>query len=381
MDGVAAWWSGLDDASRVAFRNGGVVLGALVLGYLIKAVVQHLFVAKGLDRCLRFPWASVQPTTGKGSRPQEPGANHSALTGLTGWFFMLTVWAGTAWLIAGWHGYVEAARAILLVLLRSWQVAVIVLPVLIISGWLARTLYDLLHTPWLKGEMDALFPGKSEVGGSFSDTMAKGLCVVLYAAFFLLIPVGIAALFNLSALQGLVVPAWQICARLLTALVVFAVGYLGVAWARAEAKRLEAPAHDETEAPGSGEGTKRPGSDFGNQLGLIIVVATVVLALGMVVGVSGLAGALVILVLFGILLWPARSYVRDLSAGVLLRIQHVKQGNIDGAPADVKAVTPLTARIEREGIELTRRNWEVLTASMTGTPSLPSASNGDSPTP
>jgi hypothetical protein len=214
--------------------------------------------------------------------------------------------------------------------------------------------------------MDALFPGKTETGGSFSDTMAKGLCIVLYAAFFLLIPVAIAALFDISALQGLVIPAWQICARLLTALVVFAVGYLGVAWARAEAKRLEGSSQSEGEGWGSGEGIERPHTNFGDQFGLVILVATVVLALGMVVGVSGLAGALVIIVLFGFLLWPARSYVRDLCAGVLLRIQRVRQVTIDGTPADIKAVTPLVTHMEQEGTELTRRNWDVLAAAMTG---------------
>jgi hypothetical protein len=215
---------------------------------------------------------------------------------------------------------------------------------------LAKALYDLMHTPWIKEELDAVFPSASATGGSFAETAARGVCIVIYVAFLLFVPVALAGLFDLTSLEGLVVPAWQICARLLTALIVFVVGYLGVAWARSQVGRAQ------------GEGN----AELGNHVALGIVVGTTVLALGMLVGVSGFSGALVIVVLLMFLLWPVRAYARDLWAGFLLRLQSVKQVQIDGATAEVKSVGPLMTRAEREGVEVTRRNRDVLAAFVEG---------------
>jgi hypothetical protein len=247
--------------------------------------------------------------------------------------------------------------------------ALIIFPILIISGWLSRTLYDLFQTPWLKAELDSLFPGTSEGGGSTSNTIAKTMCVVIYAAFFLLIPVAIAALFNISALEGLAIPAWELCARLLTALAVFAVGYLGVAWARSHAERIGGEREDEGNA------------DLVHQVSLGIVLFTIFLTLGLLVGVSGFASGLVVVTLLVFLLWPVRVYARNVWAGMLLRIQRVKQVELDGVSFDVKTITPLATQLEREGVELTRCNWDVLTAFMQGAQRPPEGSQSNpSPT-
>ena len=232
MDVIIAWWDGLDDFARLAFRDGCIIVLALILAWMVSALVRHLLIGKGVDKYLRFPWGTQELAPTKGGRPEQPRSRPAPMTRAASWFVAASICAGAGWLLAELHHVGSTAAAIRIGLARSWQMALIVFPILSIGGWLARTLYDLLHTPWLKAEADSLFPGASEEGGSFSDTIAKAMCVVIYAAFFLLIPVAIAALFNISALEGLVVPAWQICARLLTALVVFAVGYLGVAWAR-----------------------------------------------------------------------------------------------------------------------------------------------------
>ncbi len=349
MDQVVAWWDGLDELARVGLRDGGIVTAALIVALVAGALVRLFLVAKGVDEYLRFPWATQAPAPTKEARPEQPGSEQAPVTRVAGWFVAVSVCACAGWWLAELHDARSTAHAILTITVRAWQMAVIIFPILMISGWLARTLYDLLHTPWVKAEMDSLFPGTSEGGSSFSDTIAKALCVVIYAAFFLLIPVAIAAIFNISVLEGLVVPAWQICARLLTALVVFAVGYLGVAWARSHAERIGGQDGGETNA------------DLGHQVSLGVILFTVILALGMLVGVSGFAGALVVIAVLAFLLWPVRSYMRDLWAGILLRVQRVKQVELDGASVDIKAITPLATHMERQGVELTRRNWDVLT--------------------
>ena len=110
----------------------------------------------------------------------------------------------------------------------------------------------------------------------------------------------------------------------------------------------------------------RPETEVLVERALGIVVGTTILALGLLVGVSGFSGALVIMALLMFLLWPVRMYARDLWAGFLLRLQSVKQVQIDGAMAEVKSVGPLMTRAEREGVELTRRNRDVLAAFVAG---------------
>ena len=360
MESFADWWYELSDPGRVALRDGALLILALITALIGNRVVRHLLVVKGVDPYLRLPWSTKEPVSGKGHRPAEQRLEPSAVSSLVGWIFGLSILAAACWWLARVHESTALADMLWTVLVRAWEVTIVVFPALLISGWLARSVYDLMHTPWLKGELDALFPTPPEGGGSFSETAAKGLCIVIYAAFFLFIPVAIAGLFELSSLQVLVGPAWQICARLLTALIVFVVGYLGVAWARAQARRIGA--NGDSGVPG----TSNPPSPLGDQVGLGIVVATVVLALGMLVGVSSIVGALVIGCLLAFLLWPIRPYMRDLWAGLLLRHQNVKEVEIDGAMRSVKGIGPLMARLELDGEELTQRNGEVLAAVVAG---------------
>mgnify|MGYP007011822073 CR=1 FL=1 len=365
MQELELWWEGLDAWAQWLIRDSIVVVIALMIGFMGKFIIERVFVSRGADACMRFPWVTSSPEQGSGVRPQTPGSRKSPLTSLAGYIVLFTVLAFAGWTIASWRGQFEIVQTIRIVLVHGWQVAVVVYPIIILGGWLVRHMYAFLQTPWLKKEMDALFPGKNEKGDSFSDSVAKAICVVVYAAFFLFIPVAIAAIFDITALHALIVPAWQICARLLTALVVFAVGYLGVAWARAELQRAENRKETGTNTSlRTGDTTDNSADMLANHLGLMIIVATVVLALGMVVGVSGLAGALVMVAILGFLLWPVRNYIRDFVAGGLLRLQRVETVHIDGGPAVVKDVTPLITELDRNGETLTRRNWDVLNAAL-----------------
>jgi hypothetical protein len=355
MDAVTEWWNGLDDLSRVVTRDVGIGGAALIAALLLGFLVRRFLVSRGLDTYLRFPWAPTETTVTSDTRtdriqPAKPTADVSTLTRVMSWFASLSICAGALWRIMNLHEAPEAAESIRIILIHSWELALVVFPILLISGWLSHTLYDLLRTPWVESEMNALFPGRSQTGGSFAETIAKALCVVIYAAFFLMIPVAIAALFNIAALEGLVVPAWHVCARLLTALIVFALGYLGVAWARSHAEQI------------GSDGTNN--EELGHQVSLVLVIFTIILAMGLLVGISGFAGGLVVVVLLAFLLWPIRTYIRDLCAGFLLRVQKVKQVKIDGVTADVTVVSPLITHMEHLGTESTSRNWDVLTAAM-----------------
>jgi len=358
MESAEEWWNELDELSQVGLRDGGIALAALVAALLAGFLVRRFLVTKGVDTYLRFPWAHSESSVTSEARserlqPAKTVSEVSALTRVASWSVSLSICGGALWRIMILHDAPEAAESLRVIIVHSWELALIVFPILLISGWLSHTLYDLLRTPWVESEMNSLFPGSSRAGGSFAETIAKALCVVIYAAFFLMIPVAIAALFNISALEGLVVPAWQVCARFLTALIVFALGYLGVAWARSHAEGINS------------DGTSN--QELGHQISLVLVIFTIILAMGLLVGISGFAGGFVIVVLLAFILWPIRTYIRDLCAGFLLRVQHVKQVNVDGVTADVTMISPLITHMEHQGSELTRRNWDVLSTAMDGT--------------
>lgn len=225
MEELTNWWNGLGQDVRWAIRDGLIVLAGLCAGLIVGRSVRGALVRKGLDRFLRAPWTSPEDAEQQlHLRPRPP-----LLLSLTGWLFTLTVWAGVVCVI-GWLRRIDPAIDFAQVAVtRGWQVAVVILTAVFASGWLAHTIYALFQTPWLKRELDALFtqPGKSE--GSFSGTAARAICIFIYAAFLLLVPVAIAGLFNLASFTPLVAPAWHLCARLLTVPAAFAVGYLGLA--------------------------------------------------------------------------------------------------------------------------------------------------------
>jgi hypothetical protein len=358
MNDLTTWWNGLGEEVQWAIRDGIVVVVGLCLGFMVGRIAKGMLVRRGVDRYLRAPWTKPEDAEQQFGTRREP----SLLASVVGWLFTLTVWAGGACII-GWLRRIDPLIDFAQVAVtRGWQVAIVILSAVLASGWLAHTVYGLFQTPWLKRELDALFtpPGKGE--GSFSDTAARGICVFIYAAFLLLVPVAIAGLFNLATFAPLVAPAWHLCARLLTVPAAFAVGYLGLAWVRSQGKALGKEGVDH--------------SELEYYVGLGIMVGTIVFALALLLGVSSGAGAVAMVALVGFLVflfWPIRKNMRDIWAGVMLRLQAVQLVPIDGAVHEVQSVGLLMATVARRGEVHMRRNTEVLACALK-TPEKPESS-------
>lgn len=345
MNDLTTWWNQLSQGIRGMIRDGFIVVVGLCVGLVVGRIVRGLLIRKGIDRYLRAPWTAHEDAEHPIGMKREP----SLLSSVIGWLFTLTVWVATLCVI-GWFRQIDDLVDFgQVILIRGWQVAVVILAAVLASGWLAHTVYGLFQTPWLKRELDALFTQSSKAEGSFSDTAARAICVFIYAAFLLLVPVAIAGLFNLASFAPLVAPAWYLCARLLTVPVAFAVGYLGLAWVRSQSKVTGKEGVDH--------------SELEYYVGLGIMVGTTIFALALLLGVTSGAGVIAVVALFGFLVflfWPIRKHIRDIWAGILLRLQSVKMVPVEGSVFEIAKVGLLMSTILRDGVESHRRNAEVL---------------------
>ena len=363
MNDLTVWWNGLGEVVRSGIRDAGIVVAGLGLGLLAGRIARGLLVRKGIDRFLRAPWAVPD----EAELPLHARREPSLLSSVTGWLLTLTVWLGVVCVI-GWLREIDPMVDFgQVAIIRGWQVAAVILSAVLASGWLAHTVHGLFQTPWLKRELNALFTPAEPAEGSFSDTASRAGCLCIYAAFLLLVPVAIAGLFDLASFAPLVAPAWHLCARLLTVPAAFAVGYVSLAWVRSQGKSAGKEGADH--------------SELEYYVGLGIMVGTTVFALALLLGVSSGAGTVAMFALIGFLLflfWPIRHNLRDIWAGVLLRLQSVTSVTFDGAPYEVKSNGLLMVTLERDGVQSTRRNAEVLAEALKApakaeTPRPPSA--------
>lgn len=361
MNDLTVWWNGLSEVVRSGLRDAGIVVVGLGLGLLAGRIARGLLVKKGIDRYLRAPWAAPDDADQPLLARREP----SLLSSVVGWLFTLTVWLGVVCVIGVLREIDPMVDFGKVAIIRGWQVAAVILSAVLASGWLAHTVHGLFQTPWLKRELNALFTPAGKAEGSFSDTASRAVCLFIYAAFLLLVPVAIAGLFDIGSFAPLVAPAWHLCARLLTVPAAFAVGYVSLAWIRSQGKSA------------GNEGADH--SELEYYVGLGIMVGTTVFALALLLGVSSNAGGVAMLGLLAFLLflfWPVRKNLRDIWAGVLLRLQRVGIVTIQATAFEVKSVGLLMTTLQRNGVESTRRNADVLAEALkppanVGTPEPP----------
>jgi hypothetical protein len=345
MNDITNWWNELSQNAKWAIRDGLIVMVGFCAGLIAGRIVKGVLVRRNIDRYLQVPWKVSDDADHSILNRREP----SLLTSTIGWLVTLTIWTGTAGTI-GWLRNVDpVADFSVLAITRGWQIALIILAAVLAGGWLAHNVYGLLKTPWLKRELDGLFPSAAKADGSFSDTAARALCIFIYAAFLLFVPVAIAGLFNFASFAPLVAPAWHLCARLLTVPVAFAVGYLGLAWVRSQSKVTAKADTDH--------------SELEYYIGLGFMIGTTVFALALLLGVSSGAGAIAIVALacfLAFLLWPVRKHLRDIWAGFLLRLQTVKMFVTEDSLFEIGRIGLLMTTVSRGGEEFARRNSEVL---------------------
>jgi len=94
-----------------------------------------------------------------------------------------------------------------------------------------------------------------------------------------------------------------------------------------------------------------------------------VLAVSVLLSSAGLLIGLAALAIVALLLWLARGYLPDVTAGLQLRVHNVREVWFEGEPWQVAAVGLLTTQVGRRGEFCRLQNRVVLEARMQGAPS------------
>src|SRR4029077_1369615 len=104
LEQLKNWWQNTTPETQAALQDGGVVVVALLGGYVLGAIVARRLRARNFDAALRLP----------GSSPIADADSHITPTYIAGWLVRLTVWGAAAWWLAHKHGREELAGTVAL---------------------------------------------------------------------------------------------------------------------------------------------------------------------------------------------------------------------------------------------------------------------------
>src|SRR5262249_11600165 len=297
LDELQTYWQNLTPETQTAIQDGGVVVGALLCGLVLGAIVSRARRARTLAGALRL----------SGSSPPSPEPDRGFTpTMVAGLLVRLSVWAGAAWWLARKHGQAELAQTLALILRRTWALAAVLVAALGLGSLLARRLIECLQVspkaeaPYRNGSTTA-HRGAGAAGAVGAGAYILAVLLVLLMA---------ADSFDWPLTRSAALSLWQFAQHLLVAGAALFIGCLADGWAR----DLATP-----------EGTASPEMQAGHFTALGIVAATTVLAVAVLLSSAGVLLGLAALALLGLLLWLVRGHLPDVSAGFQLRGHKVRE--------------------------------------------------------
>ena len=340
LDELQTHWQNLTPETQTAIQDGGVVVGALLCGLVLGAIVSRALRARNFDAALRLAGSSPpSPEPGRGFTP----------TMVAGLLVRLSVWAGAAWWLARKHGQVELAQTLGLVLHRTWALAAVLVAALGLGSLLANRLIDCLQ-----GAPKAGWEAQARNGLATSHRGAAGAVgAAAYVLSVLLVLLMAADSFDWPLTRSAALALWQFAQHLLVAAAALCIGCLGARWAR-DLATPDSAASPETRA--------------GQYTALGIVAATTVLAVAVLLSSAGVLVGLAALALLGLLLWLVRGHLPDVVAGFQLRAHKVREVWLDGSACQVVEIGFLTAQVGRSGEFCRVQNRLLLRAILQGTP-------------
>jgi hypothetical protein len=319
LEQLQSWWQLIPPEAQAVLPAVGVVLGALLGGYVLGKIVAGVLRARNFDAALRL--AGAAPPGAEADRGFTP-------TRVAGLLVQLTVWTGAAWWLARQYGQDQLAGTLVLVLGRTWAGAAVLAAALALASLLTRRLLDCLQGP-AKAGAEAWLPPAAPHGNAAGVVGAGVYGLVLLLALLMA-----ADLFDWPLTRSSAQALWQLAHNLLIAGAALLVGGLGARWARDLVKP---------------EGASSPEKRAGQYTALGIVAATTVLAVAVLLSGAALPLALAALAVLGCLLWLVRGYLPDLTAGLQLRAQKVRELCFNGTPWQVTEVGLLTTTLMRGG--------------------------------
>jgi hypothetical protein len=332
LEELQTWWQNLGPEVQEAIRTGGLVLAALLGGHFLGVMVTALLRSKNFDAALRLPGSPAGTEAGHGITPTFVG----------GLLVRLTVWAWAAAWVARQYGYPELTARLGLIISRTWALAMVLTPALIVASALSQRLVQ-----WLQG------PAKAAADPAHQRSVAGAVGAAVYGVVVLLALLVAADLFDWPLTRSSALALWGLAHNLLIAGAALFIGCLGARWARDQATVASAAS---------------PEQRAGQYTALGIVSATSVLAVAVLLSSAGLLLGLAAVGVLGFLLWLLRGYLPDVVAGLQLRTHHVREVWFDGVAWQVAEVGLLTTNVCRQGEYHRVQNRLVMEARLHGAP-------------
>ncbi|MBI3409726.1 MAG: hypothetical protein HY040_15400 [Planctomycetes bacterium] len=359
---LRSFWQNLSPETLAALKAGCTMVVALVAGHVLGAMVARGLRERNFDAALRMPGSSLS----------EANADHGITpTFVAGILVRLSVWAGAVWWLAFHYGRVEIANSLAVILSRTWAVAGLLVAALALGSVFARRLIDCLGQTTVGTDPSPQRNGiaaSHRIGNGIPtptpNTLTPNLAgagAIGAAAYFLVVLLVLliaADYFDWPIARSATLALWQLAQNLLIAGAALLVGYAG---ARAARKMATA------------EAVVSPEQRAGQYTALGIVAATTVLAMGVLLSSSGVLIGLAVVAILAFALWLARDYLPDISAGLQLRTNKVREVWFDGEPWQLADIGFLTSQVTRSGAVHRVQNRLALEARFHGAPSEPVA--------
>jgi hypothetical protein len=341
FDELQTWWLNTTPETQAALQIASVVLGALLVGHVLGALVARFLRTNHFDAALRLPGAS----------PPSPDAEGSLTpTLVAGHLVRVTVWAGAAWWLAQQHGRTDIATKLGLVITRTWALATVLVAALTLGSLLANRLIECLQgLPRIGSEAAPARNGTARPVQGVAGAVGAGAYVLVVLLAILIT----ADLFDWPLTRSSALALWQFAQHLLVAGAALLIGSLGARWAR----DLVTP-----------EAATSPEKRAGQYTAMGIMSATTLLAVAVLLSSAGVLIGLAALSVLAYVLWLVRGYLPDVTAGLQLRAHKVREVWFDGAAWQVAEVGFLTTQVGRAGEFCRLQNRVVLEARMHGAP-------------
>ena len=327
---LLSFWQGLSPEMRGYILDGGVALGALLIGHWL-----GLFVGRFLRN---WGFNSIFRVTAQAQDQYQQDDRRFTPTMLAGMLVRLTVWAAGAWWLLREHGRPEIAETITKTGGRIWAVTAALTAALALASLLARRVIECL---------EGVAPPTANRTGPAPRSLAGPVGAGIYALVLLLTLLTVADYFAWPQTRTAVAGLWQLALQLLTAGAAVLVGYLGARWAK------------EFATPQNANSELQPAQ----QTALGIVVLTTALAVALLLFGGGLGVGVAILVGAAGLLYFARGRLPDVIAGLKLRKDKIETVWFEGTPWQVARIGLVNSQVSRSGASYKVANRQVLQAS------------------
>lgn len=228
------WRQQLSPEAQVVARDGIVLVGALVLAPIVSAMARGILGLFRFDAALVPPWrAAALKRDFSGERRR---AWHTPPTQVVGWLSVLTTWAAGGCVLAEFHGRRDIIPLVQNAAFYVWSIAALILVLMFVGAWFSRRVQDLVEIPWLQESINHRLSGPTP-GETFSFSVGRGITSLVYIIAVLTALLAVTQEWDIGKIPQVLAALLHLAIGALAAAAALMLGWIGVAWLRAEGRR------------------------------------------------------------------------------------------------------------------------------------------------